>query len=376
LASALQRVDRESAWQIAAGLVGHGEDAGDHNLPKMIWFGLEPLVALNPPRALELAAGSKIPMLTGYIARRAVDANAAEAVVTALGPQPANRLHLLEGMRNGLEGRTDATPPHNWQDAYERLQRADGPVAELARAIAGQFGDGEAARQALATLQNRQAPAEGRRKALQALAGQQRRDLVKELPALLDDPGLRTDAIRAVAGYDEEELGRLLLKKYPDFSPADKLEAVQTLASRSRYGWMLTTALKNNAIPKRDVPTYVARQLRRVVGSGFVEVWGPIDQLATDEKAYAKYRTLLTARATGGADVNKGKALFLRTCGSCHKMYGEGGSLGPDLTGSNRSNLDYLLFNVLNPSGEIQDDYKMVEVTTRDGRTYSGNVVS
>jgi putative heme-binding domain-containing protein len=57
-------------------------------------------------------------------------------------------------------------------------------------------------------------------------------------------------------------------------------------------------------------------------------------------------------------------------------MYGEGGSIGPDLTGSNRGNVDYLLFNVLNPSGEIQDSYKMVEITTRDGRTYSGNVVS
>ena len=376
LASALQRVDREAAWGIAAGLVGHGQDTADHNLPKMIWFGLEPLVALNPPRALQLAAGSKIPMLTQYIARRAVDANAAEAVVAALGQQPKNRLYLLEGMRNGLEGRTDAKPPVNWPEAYERLQRTAGPVAQLAREVAGQFGDGEAARQALATLQNRQAPAGERRKALQALAGGQRRDLVPELPALLDDPDLRPDAIRAVAGYDEEELGRLLMKKYPDFSPADKLEAVQTLASRSRYGWMLTTALKNNVIPKRDVPTYVARQLRRVVGSGFVEVWGPIDQLATDEKAYAKYRTLLTAGATAGADVKKGQTLFLRTCGSCHKMYGEGGNIGPDLTGSNRTNLDYLLFNVLNPSGEIQDDYRMVEVTTRDGRTYSGNVVS
>ncbi|RYD87428.1 MAG: c-type cytochrome, partial [Sphingobacteriales bacterium] len=58
----------------------------------------------------------------------------------------------------------------------------------------------------------------------------------------------------------------------------------------------------------------------------------------------------------------------------CHKMYGEGGSIGPDITGSNRGNVDYLLSNILNPSGEIQDDYKMVVVTTRDGRTYSGNV--
>jgi len=57
-------------------------------------------------------------------------------------------------------------------------------------------------------------------------------------------------------------------------------------------------------------------------------------------------------------------------------MYGAGGNIGPELTGSNRSSLDYILFNVLNPSGEIQDDYKLVVVTTRDGRTYSGNVTS
>ena len=68
--------------------------------------------------------------------------------------------------------------------------------------------------------------------------------------------------------------------------------------------------------------------------------------------------------------------MFQRTCGACHKMYGEGGTIGPDITGSNRANLDYLLSNVLTPNAEIQDAYKMVVVTTRDGRTHSGNVVS
>ena len=56
-------------------------------------------------------------------------------------------------------------------------------------------------------------------------------------------------------------------------------------------------------------------------------------------------------------------------------MYGTGGSIGPDLTGSNRTSVDYLLQNILNPSDEIQDTYKLVVVTTRDGRTYSGNVI-
>lgn len=57
-------------------------------------------------------------------------------------------------------------------------------------------------------------------------------------------------------------------------------------------------------------------------------------------------------------------------------MYGEGNILGPDLTGSNRTDVDYILLNVLEPSAEIQDDYKRVVITTRDGRTFSGNIIS
>ena len=77
-----------------------------------------------------------------------------------------------------------------------------------------------------------------------------------------------------------------------------------------------------------------------------------------------------------GANAASGRAVFQRTCGACHKMYGEGGALGPDITGSNRANLEYLLFNVLNPNAEVQDAYRMVVVTTRDGRTRAGNVIA
>jgi putative heme-binding domain-containing protein len=75
-----------------------------------------------------------------------------------------------------------------------------------------------------------------------------------------------------------------------------------------------------------------------------------------------------------GANILNGHGVYLRTCGACHKLHGEGGTIGPDLTGSNRSSLDYLLLNVLNPNADVPDAYKMVVVTTRDGRTYSGTV--
>jgi len=374
LASALQRIAQTSRWNIAGGLLTHAEDAEDHNIPKMIWYGIEPLVKENPARALELANNSQIPMVTQYIARRMVDAGATETLVQTIGKKSKNQVLLLEGMRDGLEGRTDIKTPVSWNAVYTKLKQGDKPVAQLAVELSNHFGDTEAAKTALSVLKNQQASVEQRRKSMQMLALRQRPELVKELPVLIRDKNLSLDGIRAVAAYDNEPLARLLIENYPGFNAAEKSEAIQTLASRPKSGWLLTQAISKNVIAKKDIPTYVARQLRRVVGSGFVEVWGPIDHVAFDEKTYKKYKTLLSDKAVSEANAGKGRMIFSRTCAPCHKMYGEGGIIGPELTGSNRSNVDYLLGNILDPSGEIQDDYKMVVVTTRDGRTYVGNV--
>jgi len=376
LASALQRIDSEARWKVAGELMLRGEDENDHNIPKMIWFGMESQVAENPARGLQLAAQTNIPLLAQYIARRAVDANALEILISSIGNRPKTQVSLLEGMLSGMEGRTDLKAPANWKGAYTKLQETDGKAKQLSTDISELFGDTEAAQRSLTVLNDKRATLEQRRKALAALTAQQRQELVTIIPSLLDDSNMRIDAIRSIAGFDNRPLGELLFARYPSLTTAEKQEAVLTLSSRSQYGWMLTQALKTNTIPKRDVPASVARQLRRVVGSGFVEVWGPIDEVPHDAKAYGKYKALLTDNALSAADLKNGKMIFQRTCGSCHKLYGQGSNIGPDLTGSNRSNLDYLLLNVLEPSAEIQDDYKLMVVTTRDGRTYSGNILS
>jgi len=114
-----------------------------------------------------------------------------------------------------------------------------------------------------------------------------------------------------------------------------------------------------------------------VVGVGFVDVWGPIaDDLTDEERAYAEYSELLTEEAIANADARRGRVVYQRTCGPCHQMYDEGGEIGPDLTGSNRHNVDYILRMVINPNEVIADAYRLVVITMRDGRTWSGNVVS
>ena len=379
LASSLQRIEYDSRWSIAQALVDHAEDASDHNLPKMIWYGVEPLVAGNSGRTLDLVSENKMPMVTRFVARRSVDANAVGALIAHLEEKPESTATLLEGMLDGLEGRKDIVTPKAWSSLYRTLQSSrDRKVKQLAVAIAQQFGDTEAAQEFIATVRDNGKPIDERVKALNALARKQRVELFRELPSLYNDPDLRIHAIRATAEFDKNELGKLLIEKYPKFNPSEKLETVQTLASRPGYGWMLTNALRSEVIPRSDVPVYAARQLLRVVGSGFLEVWGaPLDELSNDQTAaYKKYKGLLNDNAIANGDAGKGRLIFNNTCGPCHKMYNEGGILGPDLTGSNRSNVEYVLSNVLNPSGEIQDDYKMVVITSTDGRTYVGNVVS
>lgn len=376
LASALQRMPMESRWQLAEALLDHEEDADDHNIPKMIWFGIEPLVPLDPERALQLAGQSKLPLVSEFIVRRVVDASAISKLVDVLGKMEASEA-ILKGMRDGLNGRRDLKAPEGWGRLYVRLESKGGGIARLAAQISQQFGVNSASDLLLKSAKDPKGVVDERRDAIRALAARQDDKLVPAIPALLDDPGVRIEAVRAVAAFDRKEFGELLLKKYPEFTTAEKLEVVQTLASRSGYGWQLTQAIKKEEVPRRDVPSYVARQLRRVVGNGFMEVWGLVDELPGKKAvAYKKYRELLKPDVLDKADLKKGRLLFQRSCMACHKLHGEGGQLGPDITGANRSSLDYLLDNILDPSGVIQDDYRMVMITTRDGRTFAGNVVS
>ena len=376
LAAALQRMDVNSQWRLAEGLISHGEDAKDHNIPKMIWYGIENLAEQSPEKAIAMVSVCNLPIIAEFTSRRLVDANALSLLVNELGKKSVQLPAMLKGMAAGLEGRSDVKAPANWESVYSKL-KSDKAVTAQAQEIAQLFGDKEVTQKFLVILKDPSTSFESRAVALNSLAAKQIPDLLPILPTLLEQPQLRVDAIRAMAAYDHEAFGQLLIEAFPKFTGREKEEALQTLASRTVYGRLLTQAIKEERIKKSEVPAYVARQLRRVVGNGFVEVWGPIDQVSGDKAvAYKRYQHLLTDQSLAKADLVNGKALFQRTCSACHTLYGEGGKIGPDITGSNRTNIDYLLSNLIEPSSEIQDDYRMVVITSRDGRTFSGNVIA
>src|SRR4030095_13727564 len=63
---------------------------------------------------------------------------------------------------------------------------------------------------------------------------------------------------------------------------------------------------------------------------------------------------------------------FNATCASCHKLHGEGQNIGPDLTGYERDNLDFLLLDIVDPSAAIREEYTNFELNSTDGLLLTG----
>src|SRR6185437_16010811 len=70
LASALQRLSVEQRVPLARALAARSEDAGDHNIPALVWTALIPVADAAPDALVALAADCRLPSVVHSIARR------------------------------------------------------------------------------------------------------------------------------------------------------------------------------------------------------------------------------------------------------------------------------------------------------------------
>jgi putative heme-binding domain-containing protein len=351
----------------------------------MNWYGIEPLVPENPGRALELATIAEIPLVRQYIARRVVDAAGANGdlaplVATLTAAKDAVLSDLLRGAREGLSGRKSLAMPAGWPAAYKRLKAsADVQVRENAVVLALVFGDPQAITDLRAVATDPAAPPADRAAALSTLVEKRVPGLTPILHAQLTDPATRRAAVRGLAANPHPDTAAKVLAVYANLTADEKGDAVATLASRADSALALLAAVDGKAIPRGDVSAYAARQMHALGDSKVTErlkqVWGEVRETAADKKRlFAKFKAMLTPSAMQTADPGRGRAVYAKTCQQCHKLFGEGGAVGPDLTGGNRADVDYILSNVIDPSAEVGRDFRMSVVRTADGRVLTGIV--
>jgi putative heme-binding domain-containing protein len=287
---------------------------------------------------------------------------------------------VLRGMHEGLQGRRQVAAPGGWAAVYRKLRASpDKEVREKVLQLSVLFGDPQALAEMRRVAADPKADGGTRRGALEALVDHREDGLLPLLRDLLDDRALRGPALRALAGYADAGTPALILRHYPSLTDAEKADAVATLASRPDYALALLDAMDKGRVPRRDLSVFTARQLLTLHNARLTErlnkVWGTLRPPAKDKAALlARYQALVTPDKLKKADRSRGRLVFTKTCATCHTLFGEGAKIGPDLTGSQRANPEYILTKVLDPSAVVARDYQMTVLTTADGRTLSGLV--
>jgi putative membrane-bound dehydrogenase-like protein len=385
LASALQRIPAAKRWPLAEVLVATGEYASDFNHRLMLWYGLEPLIATDRGRAVALLSSCPDMTLCRFIARRlvAADEDAGMAgVLQALAGRPQSypsfHQHVLDGILEATQGRKRAKMPKGWGTAWAHLTERGSPeVRSKAAALGLLFGDPEAEHTLRAIVLDGAAPPQSRTFALQNLVDRRASGLESSLIRLLDDPELRAPAIRSLAVYHDPATAQAILDRYPKLTPSERDVAIATLASRPAWALTLLDAIRQGIVPRRDVTTTTARQILAFQAPGLAaaleQAWGSLRPTAAGKSSLiAKYKAILASADLPAPDADHGRAVFGRLCASCHRLFDQGGDVGPDLTGADRFNADYILENVLDPSASVGKDHTLTTVGTKDGRLVAG----
>ena len=386
LASALQRLPINKRWEIAEALASKADFANDRMLPLMIWYGIEPAVPRDPARALALIKTSRIPLLTECIVRRLTleiehdPATVDKLIELAVAGDAAHAQSIVTGMALALNGWQKAKAPAGWSKAAEKFSKIDS--ADLKRHIQGLsvvFGDGRALDELRKLVTDGGAEPESRRQALRALLVSKPADYVPTLFNLVGDRAIMLEAIRGLAQYDHPDTPQQILNRAAGFGLAERAEMINTLVSRPAYAKSLLAALREKKISAGEVSAFHARQIRSFdseeLTKDLTELWGDVRVTAAEKRTLIEqFKSQLTAESLTKANLSAGRATFQKTCANCHVLYGIGRKLGPDITGSNRKNIDYLLENVVDPSASVGADFRALTVVLDSGRVLSGVV--
>ena len=387
LASTLQRLPSHLRPILAAALMSRSEDADDPNLPFLVWYGLIPLAEHRPGALVPLAAEGTFPQVREWTARRLAEVLAKEpehlnALLTATAAKPeAVRRDVIRGMASGLAGVRKATPPAAWKDYPKAFTGDDAEeFAAIVRNLDVVFGDGRALAEVRTLALDRDADLAVRKAALRTLIEAKPADLQAVCEKLLGERFLNTVALQGLTRFADPDVGKMIARRYGSFHPSERDAVVNALASRPEFVGELLDLIAKGTIPRAELSAFQARRIREFNDPALTkrlgEVWGEFRD-SPKEKAdlIAKLTAELSPETVKAADPSRGRAVFAKTCANCHKLYGVGGEIGPDLTGAGRKDLNYLLSNIVDPSAVVTKDFQMTVLDLVDGRTINGVVV-
>jgi putative heme-binding domain-containing protein len=190
-------------------------------------------------------------------------------------------------------------------------------------------------------------------------------------------PALRASALSALAGFDSERIADTIVNTWPTLPTELRSTAGAVLAARPNWTGRWLDACEQQRLVPSELPPESIRAMRMHPSESLQKrIAFLYPEFASIDLAAANARSREAAERilAGNGDPYRGKKLYRDLCGRCHRLFDDGGAVGPDLTGYQRDQLETLLRNILAPSLEIREGYQMVRVLTEDAMVLSGFV--
>ena len=307
-----------------------------------------------------------------------------------------NRLNLLRSLASRIQSESSRTPKIVAAQSAQLLAGVQAHLMEITRTTTGHpeeaelawfllalAGVPEGSARAEADLANSTKPESLRHRAFQALAVT-RPDRAQSIALSLLAQSAQTAEpflIRLASELARLEDPGLAVKLLPLLSNVPltvRDSLVDTMTQRPVWARTLFETVDTGKLPSGAVGV---NQVRRVLGfkdpaltALVTRTWGSLrtDRDPGREKLVRSIGEII--RAMPGDPV-KGQVVFARACGICHKIYGIGQEVGPDLTSNGRASFEHLLSNLFDPNLVIGAAYQAHTVATIRGRVISGLLV-
>jgi putative heme-binding domain-containing protein len=403
LVATAKRLPGGSTIPIIRNLLKNHDESDDPDIPLQVWWALESKSVSDRETVVAMFRDPKIwssrivvKTILGRLVQRWVMEGGNQnytacATLLKMAPSAEQARPLMNGIEEGLRGRDIAALPVDFIDALKPFQSGYGKES---MAIALRQGQATAIAKALEIIADEHSEI-GERLFYIRIFGEINQPA--SIPVLLrlmernqSTGAIKQASLEALSRYDEPEIGARVTKAYPDILRADpyvRNAALSLLTLRSSWATQLLNAISRtkqpgesfiaHTIDKADVPESLARHLRLLNDPSITEtvkrLWPAIGPVSSSEKSNRINRVLQILQ-TGSGNQLQGHAIFKNLCGSCHRLFGEGADIGPDLTGYDRKNLDDMVTNIIDPNAYIREGYGAYHITTTDNRSLVGTL--
>ncbi len=388
LASTARRLLASDALPIIRELLLRSEDAPDKHQPLLLWWAIESKCGADRAAVLAMLDDKSLwaaPIFQQTIASRLGQRFAAErtdrgleicARLLALAPDAESRLRLAEGMDAGFQGGDAGKIQAGLRDEFAMLWKDAGPQTALVR-LGVRLGDAAALDVAMERVRDAKTKA-AERTGLIALLAERREE--KAVPVFLDllrvekAEAMQLALANALQRFGGEEIARTFLELAPAMPAKTRATALTAMCSRANWARLLLAAVEAGGVKKEQLTSANLLAIQGLHDAAcdalLAKHWSALRQSsAAKEARIAQVRKLL---GSGKGDAEAGHAIFKTSCAVCHTLGKEGGKIGPDLTGYERDNLEFMLPAIVDPSLAIREEFTAFTVETKDGQTLMG----